>query len=75
MNSMERLEYDINTACEASSVCRGEVCRSLESEIDALGSRLSSLCSSEGTCSTVKVGELKEKIHTAYGNIPSKTNI
>ena len=75
MTRMEILENDINTASEASTVCRGEVCRSLESEVDALESRLSLLCSPPGTCSTVKVAELEEKIHTAYGNIPSKTNI
>ena len=75
MNTMEKLEYEINKAVDTSCICKGKTCRSLESEIDALESRLSSLCMSEGTCSSDSVLELEKKISTAYKQIPSKTNI
>ena len=75
MATMEKLEQDINKAMETSRMCRGEVCRSLESEVDQLEDQLTSMCSAEGTCSTSEVAGLKNKIRMTYENLPSAVHI
>ena len=75
MKTMEKLENDINKAMETSCMCRGEWCRSLESEVDELDYQLSSVCSSEGTCSSDKVVDLENKIRMTYKHIPSGIHI
>jgi hypothetical protein len=71
MKTMEKLVNDIDSVLEKSCVCRGEWCRSLESEIDALEYELSSVCSSEGTCSSDKVVNLENKVRKTYKNLPT----
>ena len=75
MTTMKKLESEINKAMETSSMCRGEWCRSLESEVDELDYQLSSVCSSEGTCSSDKVVDLENKIRMTYKHIPSGIHI
>jgi hypothetical protein len=71
MTTMEKLENEITDVMETSFICRGELCRSLEPEVDKLGYELSSVCSSAGTCSSRKVADMEKKIRMTYKNIPS----
>lgn len=71
MTEMEKLESKISGLMETSLFCRGELCRSLEPEVDRLGYKLSSVCSSEKTCATDKVTNLENKIRNTYKHIPS----
>lgn len=71
MTKMEKLESKINDVMETSLYCRGELCKSLEPEVDRLGYELSSVCSSERSCSSNKVMNLEKKIRNTYKHIPS----
>jgi len=75
MTTMEKLENEITRVMETSCICRGELCRSLEPEVDELEYQLSSVCSSEGNCSSDKVVDLENKIQMTYKHIPSDRNI
>lgn len=75
MTTMEKLDNEITKAMETSCICRGEVCRSLEPEVDDLEYQLSSVCSSEGTCSSDEVVDLENKIRETYKHIPSDKKI
>ncbi len=75
MTTMEKLENKITKVLETSFICRGELCRSLEPEVDKLAYQLSSVCVSAGTCSSKKVTDLENKIRTTYKHIPSDIHI
>jgi hypothetical protein len=75
MTTMEKLENGISKVMETSCICRGEWCRSLEPEVDKLEYQLTSVCSSEGTCSSSKVVDLENKIRMTYKHIPTDINI
>lgn len=69
VTTLERLETNIDNTMEMSAICRGEWCNLLEPEIDGLDYTLSSVCVSEGSCSSDKVRDLEDKIHSAYRNV------
>jgi hypothetical protein len=75
MTTMERLERDINRVEEASCICRGEWCRTLEPEVDKLSYKLSAFCSSHGTCASGEVADLETKIRSAYRHIPTDKSL
>lgn len=75
MTTMETLESDINKAYETSTICRGELCKTLEPTLDTLEGQLSSICFIDGSCSSDKVVDLKKKIRKVYQQIPPDIHI
>lgn len=63
--SVKNLKNTINNTVELSSICRGEWCRRLESEVDALEDEVVSL-SHDSSVPTTTVAEMEEKIRLAY---------
>jgi hypothetical protein len=75
MTIMEKLERDINNVEEASFVCRGEWCRTLEPVVDKLAYELSASCISHGTCASDGVVDLERKIRNTYRHIPTDKSL
>jgi len=63
---LEILESDINKVQDLSAICRGEWCRFLESEADALQNELAEFKISEGDFESARIAEMSTKIRAAY---------
>ncbi len=73
--SFESLRNRIDNALELTSVCRGEWCRELESEVEWLEDELLMRCRAEGSCSTEEVRELEDKYHRSIKNLSPNIHI
>ena len=73
--SFESLQNRIDNAMEKSSICRGEWCRSLESEVNQLEDEVRSLCTAEGSCTSQEYLGLEEKIHKCYDNLSPNIHV
>lgn len=71
----EILEEDINKLLAQSHVCRGEWCRSLESEIDALQNELMEIKKIEGGLEKTRFEEMSAKIKEAYRQLEPDIHI
>lgn len=63
------LENDINNTLELSSICRGEWCRSLESEVDELRYELGEVRRSGLGVEDSRINEMSDKIQRSYKNL------
>jgi len=68
-NFINSLENDINNTLEMSSICRGEWCRSLESEVDELRYQVTGLSRSDIGVEDSRIKEMSNKIQTSYRNL------
>jgi len=66
---LEILESDINRLREQSHLCRGEWCRALESEIDALQYELVELKKCAAGLEKTKFDEMSDKLRDAYRHL------
>jgi len=73
--SYERLQNGIDNTLELTTVCRGEWCRELETEVDLLEDEVWSICRSEGSCACQEVRGLEEKIHKSIVNLSPNIHI
>ncbi len=71
----ETLQNRIDNTLELTSVCRGEWCRELESEVDRLEDEAFTICRSEGSCSSQEFKALEEKIHRSIVNLSPNIHI
>ena len=69
MNTYKKIGSDIDNTAELSSVCRGEWCRSLESEIDNLDLELHDYTRSGEVNERFCMKSILNKIHSVYRNI------
>jgi hypothetical protein len=67
MRTYNNLEREINRNLELSSICRGEWCRALESEMDVLENELHEVIKA-GEMEDLKIALISNKIRKAYGN-------
>jgi hypothetical protein len=68
-NYLEILEKDIDKVEDMSRLCRGELCRSLESELDALQNELGELKINEGDFEKDLVEKMSKKLKDAYKHL------
>jgi hypothetical protein len=66
---LDTLTSDINRVYEQSHVCRGEWCRALESEMDALQYELTELRANETLQQEIRFDEMLEKLRNAYRHV------
>jgi hypothetical protein len=69
------LESDINKVREQSQVCRGEWCRALESEIDALQYELMEVKKSGAGLEKARFEEMSAKLRDAYRKLAPDIHI
>jgi len=72
---VERLISDIDKVQGMSHVCRGELCRSLESEVDSLQYELQEFKNAEGDFERVKIEELSARLRDAYRHLAPDVHI
>lgn len=63
------LEHRIENALELSSICRGEWCRSLESNIDVLESLVNKAEREAHPVDGLRLSVMANKLTTAYRNL------
>jgi hypothetical protein len=66
---LNRLENRIDNTLELSSVCRGEWCRSLESDVDMLESLVERAGFEAPPVERPRLTVMAEKLTTAYRNL------
>lgn len=66
---LEILEKDIDKVQDLSRLCRGELCRLLESELDALQNELGELKINEGDFEKDLVEKMSKKLKDAYKHL------
>lgn len=66
---MRMLENDVNKVQELSRICRGEWCRFLESEVDALQNELMEFRILEGDFESARIEDLSAKLRDAYRHL------
>jgi len=66
LNSLER---QIDNVAELSSICRGEWCRTLESEVDSLREQVTVASHREPTSERTRIGKMSNKISEAYRHL------
>jgi hypothetical protein len=66
---LDILESDINKVWHLSGVCRGEWCRFLESEADALHNELLEFKICEGDFESTRIAGMATKIRAAYRHL------
>ena len=66
---LDTLESDIDKVRDMSSICRGEWCRLLESEADALCNELAEFRIQEGDFESARIEDLAARIRDAYRNL------
>jgi hypothetical protein len=71
---LDILENDINKVRDLSGICRGEWCRFLESEVDALLNELVEFRICEGDFESSRIEAMKTKIWDAYRKLPPDIN-
>ncbi|MBW2472502.1 MAG: hypothetical protein JRE18_10520 [Deltaproteobacteria bacterium] len=72
---LEILEKDIDKVVDMSRLCRGELCRSLESELDALQNELGELKIYEGDFEKELVEKMSRKLKDAYKHLEPDIDI
>ena len=72
---METLENDINKVQELSRICRGEWCRVLESEVDALQDELTYMKIHESDFESTKVEQMSRRLQDAYKHLAPDIHI
>jgi hypothetical protein len=72
---VETLENDIGTLQDLSHMCRGEWCRILESEVDALQNELVEFTILEGDFESGRVEEMASSIRDAYRHLAPDIHI
>ena len=71
----ETLENDIGTVQDLSHVCRGEWCRILESEVDALENELVEFTIAEEGFESARIEEMATRIRDAYRHLAPDIHI
>ena len=66
---LDTLESDIDRVRDMSSICRGEWCRLLESEADALRNELAEFRMLEGDFESARIEALAARIRDAYRHL------
>lgn len=66
---IEKLESRIDNALELSSICRGEWCRSLETDVDVLDGVLERAGMEATAAETTRLAAMADKITAAYRNL------
>lgn len=66
---LQTLEKDINRVLDLSHMCRGEWCRSLESEVDGLLEEVREMEINEADFETSLVHKMADKLMDAYRHL------
>jgi len=66
---LDILESDINRLQDLSAICRGEWCRFLESEADALQNEIAEFRICEGDFESARIAEMSIRIRDAYQHL------
>lgn len=69
MKTFNNLEREINHTLELSSICRGEWCRALESEMDVLENELHDVIKAGEMEDHLRIARISNKIRKAYRNL------
>ena len=72
---LNTLENDIDTIQGLSGICRGEWCRFLESEVDALQTELTEFKIKESDFESERLEEMSFKIRDAYRHLAPDVHI
>ena len=70
MNSyFKTVRNDIENVQDLSHICRGEWCRSLESEADSLQNELQEFTIAEGDFGSAEIAEMATRLRDAYRHL------
>lgn len=72
---IDKLESKIDNALELSSICRGEWCRSLESDVDVLEGLVDRAKVEAPTVEGVRLAAMADKLTKAYRNLGPNIHI
>ena len=67
--SMNRLEGEIDHTLELSTICRGEWCRALESQVNNLDAELTEVSRVKTIADSSRFAKMSEKVRKAYRNL------